>query len=200
MTITRQRSLTAKQAAVMAAIDRREPIKVIAADLGVSETRINQHIRALKKAFDVASLPELVSAYRAGSGRFNAGETDRYGDAQDPFGDAQDFFRKPACTTSHLSQTPADGDSESRGNPGEIVFSDAHHVLIDAPWSGSREPVVVPAALDGKNAILYRLAVVVGLALGIIALVILTVTASLSLSTAMDGSAKVRMDETGRST
>ena len=193
MTITRQRSLTDKQAAVMAAIDRREPIKVIAADLGVSETRINQHIRALKKVFDVASLPELVSAYRAGSASFNAGETDRDGDANNP-------FRKPACTTLHLSQTPADGDSESRGDPGEIVFSDAHHVLIDAPWSGSREPVVVPAALDGKNAILYRLAVMVGLAVGIIALVILTVTASLSLSTAMDGSAKVRMDETGRST
>ena len=42
------RRLTDRQQAVMQRIDRRVPIKVIAPELGVSETRIWQHIRALK--------------------------------------------------------------------------------------------------------------------------------------------------------
>ena len=54
------RPLTERQQAVMERIDRRMPIKVIAQELGVSETRINQHIRALKDIFEAESLGELV--------------------------------------------------------------------------------------------------------------------------------------------
>lgn len=54
------RRLTDRQRAVMERIDRRVPIKVIAQELGVSETRINQHIRALKDVYEAASLGELV--------------------------------------------------------------------------------------------------------------------------------------------
>ena len=54
------RRLTDRQRAVMQRIDRRVPIKVIAQDLGVSETRINQHIRALKDVYNAGSLGELV--------------------------------------------------------------------------------------------------------------------------------------------
>lgn len=63
------RPLTARQRAVMERIDRRIPIKVIALELGVSETRINQHIRALKDIFEAASLFELVENYRIAEGR-----------------------------------------------------------------------------------------------------------------------------------
>ena len=57
--------LTDRQRAVMERIDRRVPIKVIATELGVSETRINHHIRALKDFYEAASLGELVENYRA---------------------------------------------------------------------------------------------------------------------------------------
>ena len=57
--------LTDRQRAVMERIDRRVPIKVIALELGVSETRINQHIRALKAFYDAGSLGDLVENYRA---------------------------------------------------------------------------------------------------------------------------------------
>ena len=57
--------LTDRQRAVMERIDRRVPIKVIAQELGVSETRINQHIRALKDVYVAGSLGELVENYRA---------------------------------------------------------------------------------------------------------------------------------------
>ncbi|WP_128891041.1 LuxR C-terminal-related transcriptional regulator [Erythrobacter sp. HKB08] len=168
--------LTEKQRAVLEAIDKRQPIKAIAADMGVSETRINQHIKALKDKYNVASLTELVQTYRA-----------QEGISEDP-------LRKPACTNSHLPNESENDDHGSRVDPGEIVFSDARHVLIDVPWSRSREPVVVPAALDGDNAVLYRLAVMIGIAFGTIALVILIVTASLSLSTVMDGKAEIRAE------
>lgn len=57
--------LTDRQRAVMERIDRSVPIKVIALELGVSETRINQHIRALKAFYDAGSLGDLVENYRA---------------------------------------------------------------------------------------------------------------------------------------
>ena len=58
------RPLTERQKAVMERIDRRVPIKMIARDLDLSETRINQHIRALKNVYEVGSLGDLVDAYR----------------------------------------------------------------------------------------------------------------------------------------
>ena len=58
------RNLTERQLFVLERIDRRIPIKVIANDLGVSETRVNQHIRALKDFYKVESLNELVECYR----------------------------------------------------------------------------------------------------------------------------------------
>jgi DNA-binding CsgD family transcriptional regulator len=178
------RQLTEKQRAVLERIDRRVPIKVIADDMGVSETRINQHIRALKDRFQAENLNVLVERYRASSDYTDAPE---------------DPFRKPQYSFSHLPEEPIFPDQQSRVDPGEIVLSDAHHVLIDAPWTEPREPAVVPAALDGENAVLYRLAVMIGIAFGVIALVVLVVTASLSLSTAMDGKADVRVDQSGRS-
>lgn len=177
-------ALTDRQQEVLRRIDQRVPIKVIAHDLGVSEARISQHIRALKDRFEVDSLPDLVRCYRACEGYEPLDETP---------------YNKPLYNNSKLHDAPVLPDDGDRVDPGEIVFSDAHHVLIDVPWSGTREPVVVPAALDGPNAVLYRLAVMIGIAFGVIALVILVVTASLSLSTMMDGSAELRGTESERS-
>src|SRR3546814_12649366 len=61
-----EQTLTERQRSVLERIDRRMPIKVIAQELGVSETRINQHIRILKDIYQVESLNELVEVYRQG--------------------------------------------------------------------------------------------------------------------------------------
>ena len=66
-----KRELTERQAAVMERIDRRVPIKVIAQELGVSETRINQHIRALKDIYGAGNLRDLVDLYRADSAEYS---------------------------------------------------------------------------------------------------------------------------------
>jgi hypothetical protein len=62
--------------------------------------------------------------------------------------------------------------------------------LIDqAPWLRPGEPRVVPGVLDGEHAILMRLGVIVGIATGILASVILVITAAMTLSAATDGKA-----------
>lgn len=58
------RMLTRRQRDVMERVERRIPIKVIAGELGVSATRVNQHIRALKDIYGADSLAELVEYYR----------------------------------------------------------------------------------------------------------------------------------------
>ena len=80
-----------------------------------------------------------------------------------------------------------------RDDPGSIQLSDAHVVARDAPWAHDIEPVVVFGALDGKHAVLYRSVVMVGLAFGIIAGVVLAVSAALSLSEVLDGRASVTL-------
>ena len=60
-------------------------------------------------------------------------------------------------------------------------------LAIEAPWHVRNEPRVVPGVLDGDHAVLYRLAVIIGLALAFIVLVILVVTAALSMSEASGG-------------
>ncbi|MXP47452.1 hypothetical protein GRI43_08675 [Altererythrobacter luteolus] len=176
MTSAATLDLTEKQRAVLERVDRRVPIKVIAAELGVSEARINQHIRALKDKFEAESLNALVEAYRA--------EPDYEYKGEDP-------YRKPIYRNSQLPDEPIFPDQGSRVDPGEIVLSDAHHVLIDVPWSGPREPVVVPTALDGENAVLLRLAAMIGIAFGVVAAIILVVSAAVSVGEVLDGKASI---------
>ncbi|MEP5938058.1 MAG: hypothetical protein ABJ239_07010 [Erythrobacter sp.] len=170
------RPLTERQLSVIRRIDRRVPIKVIAQELGVSETRINQHIRALKDIYQVDSLNELVEQYRLGKSTEAKSEG--------PF--SESVYRK-----SQLSGGPANRENDDRVDPGEIVMNDVMPLVSHGPWNLSEEPRVVPGVLDGDNAILVRLAVIVGIAFGILAAVVLTVTAAMMLSEAMDGKATI---------
>lgn len=158
--------LTEKQRAVLERLDRRVPIKVIAAELGVSESRVNQHIRALKNLYSVESLGDLVERART---------------------DGAELSRKPLCRKSHLPEPEALPHEEDRVVPGEFVLADVAPVAIEAPWSFQHEPRVVPGVLDGENAVLFRLAVITGLAVGIIAAVLLVMTAALTVSEAAAG-------------
>lgn len=186
--------LTDRQRAVMERIDRRVPIKVIAADLGVSETRINQHIRALKDVYDAASLGELVENYRATL----APEAAEEAAARDLGGLAGEALLKPfsehAYTNSQINQAAGLADQEGRDDPGRLILSDAMPLMQQAPWLGSGEPRVVPGMLDGEHAVLMRLGAIVGIATGILASVVLTITAAMTLSAATEGKAYLSVD------
>ena len=182
MNVATEPLITDRQREVLERIDKRMPIKVIAAEMKVSEARINQHIRAVKDKFEVDSMGELVARYRA---------MPDYDPATD------DPYRNSLYRKSELPDEPIFPDQQSRVDPGEIVLSDSHHVLIDAPWTGPREPVVVPSFLDGDNAVLKRLAAMVVITFVIISAIILAVSAAVTVSEVLDGKASISSEHQG---
>jgi DNA-binding CsgD family transcriptional regulator len=177
--VTRPPELSERERAVLEGIDRRLPLKSVAAELGVSESRINQHVRALKERFQVNNLSDLVDAWRS----------------EDIGSAGGDPCRNPAWRNPQVSYPASAGETKSRVAPGEFVLSDAALFAIEAPWSMESEPRVVPGVLDGGNAVLLRLAVIIGIAFGLVAAIVLMVTASLSLSEALEGRAVVPADQ-----
>jgi DNA-binding CsgD family transcriptional regulator len=186
MTSGAARRLTDRQRAVMERIDRRVPIKVIAQELGVSETRINQHIRALKDFYDAGNLGDLVENYRATL----TPEAAEASAGNDLGSHADTVLLKPfseaAYRYSQLSPAADPADFGQRDDPGQLVLSDAMPLIEQAPWLRQGEPRVVPGVLDGEHAVLVRLGAIVGIASGILAAVILAVTAVKTLSEATD--------------
>lgn len=189
------RRLTDRQRAVMERIDRRVPIKVIAQELGVSETRINQHIRALKDVYAAGSLGELVENYRATLPPEKPDETPDLSLSAGADEASQHPYSEPAYTKSQINPATNFAELGGRDDPGQLVLSDATPVFLQAPWLRPGEPRVVPGVLDGEHAVLFRLGAIVGIASGILAAVVLTVTAATALSEAMQGKATVSVDE-----
>lgn len=175
------RPLTERQRAVMERIDRRVPIKVIANELSVSETRINQHIRALKDIYSAESLNELVETYRAAEGLDDSSDQ---------------AFSNSVYIKNQVEDKHPGGKDHGRVDLGEIVFSDALPFDRVAPWEPLTEPRVVPGVLDGDHAVLMRLAVIIGIAFGILAAVVLMVTAAMAISEALDDKATIPVDYT----
>ncbi len=171
--------LTEKQAEVMQRIDRRMPIKVIASEMGVSETRINQHIRALKDIFSADSLNGLVEAYRASG----LAPTDTEA-ADQPYSFSQ-------YTKNQVPQSAPASENDGRVATFKYLPADRDEAQDSTERRAGKEPKVVPGALDGQHAVLYRLAIMIGLAIGIVAAGILILTAALGVSEVLDGKAEI---------
>jgi len=181
------RRLTDRQRAVIERIDRRVPIKVIAQELGVSETRINQHIRALKDIYNAASLGELVENYRATLPPEPSEEPKGNGLDRVPDTDAIKPFSEVAYTKNQINPAIGLPDLQQRDDPGQLVLSDAMPLIEQAPWLRPAEPRVVPGVLDGDHAVLLRMGAIIGIATGILAAVVLSITAATALSEATSG-------------
>lgn len=169
--------LTQRQREVLDRLDRRIPIKLIAAELRISQTRVNQHIAALKRHFGANDLSELVAIYR---------------------GEAHPLprpLRKAACTNSHLAPRDGDRQNGSRAAAGELALADVDAFAIEAPWVRASEPVVVPRVLDEDHAVFRRLVAMLVLAVAIVAAVILTISAAVTIGALLDGVASVPVEE-----
>jgi DNA-binding CsgD family transcriptional regulator len=188
------RKLTPRQRAVLERIDRRVPIKVIAQELGVSETRINQHIRALKDIYKAESLNELVEQYRAtlppGSTKDNAGPDQKKDKDQSLEEKAKGLSEAP-YKKNQIPPPGTNDESQWRADRGELVMRDVLPLIEQAPWLRTGEPKVVLGVLDGEHAVLFRLAAILGIAFGVLAAVVLTVTAGVALSEALDSMAQI---------
>ncbi|MEM7703181.1 MAG: hypothetical protein AAF251_14685 [Pseudomonadota bacterium] len=191
------RPLTERQAAVMERIDRRVPIKVIAQELGVSETRINQHIRALKDIYGASNLRDLVDLHRLGETKKNEATESEKSKQTEDVTDSGKPLSEAAYTNSQVQETIFAFDTDSRDSGAEVEFNDALPLIERAPWLKPGEPKVVPGPLDGEHAITLRLAAIVGIAFGILAAAVLTATAAIMISEAFEGRAAVPVDEQG---
>ncbi len=181
------RPLTERQRAVMERIDRRIPIKVIAQELGVSETRINQHIRALKDIYKAENLGELVERHRAENRAKSPRAGDKVSDENQSGSKEQKAFSETVYSKSQVPNQNEIGETLEGNDPGELVMSDVLPLVDQAPWLHPGEPRVVPRVLDGEHAVLFRFAAIMGIAFGFLAAVVLTVTAALTISEALDG-------------
>ncbi len=194
------RQLTERQRAVMERIDRRVPIKLIAQDLGVSETRINQHIRALKDIYEAGSLGDLVERYRATLPPPGANDQSSDGQNHDEnqgSASSQKGFSEAAYSNSQVGEGDPGVINPDRVDNGELIMGDVTPLLEQAPWLRTGEPKVVPGMLDGEHAVLFRLAAIIMIAFGFLAAVVLMVTAAITISEALEGRATVPVDEQG---
>jgi DNA-binding CsgD family transcriptional regulator len=166
----RKPALTERQEQVLALIDQRLTIKEIASELGISENRVNQHIEALKRRLGVNSLRELAARYRD------------QGAPATPIPS-----RIPSGGKSQLSDRDGVRSTQGRAADGRLVLADVQTFSVEAPWSKASEPRVVPPMLDGNHAILLRLAMIAALVIGILASLVLIITAAHSLSEVVDG-------------
>lgn len=148
--------LTQRQSQVLELVAKRRTLKQIAGELQISESAVNQHIKALKVILGVNSLSELADLHRT-MGNLHA-ESDCI---------------NSACRISELpSEHGIDQQSELDDQGSEITFHDAFSYRLDAPWEGKPEPWVVPGLLNGPNSKLLRAALIVAMALGFLALVL----------------------------
>ncbi|MEL6486209.1 MAG: hypothetical protein AAFQ13_03575 [Pseudomonadota bacterium] len=173
------------------------PIKVIAQELGVSETRINQHIRALKDIYGADSLRDLVNLYRLKSGLHVAGEANE----NDQISQEVEVSSKPLSedvyNNSQVPETVFGFDMRDRDDPAHVELNDASPLIERAPWLRPGQPRVVPGMLDGEHAVTLRLAAIVGIAFGFLAAAVLTATAAIMISEALSERAAVPVDEQG---
>jgi len=197
MSLDALRPLTQRQQAVIERIDRRAPIKVIARELGVSETRINQHIRALKDIYRAESLSDLVKAYRAEKASKEEPKEDQKSDWNQKTSPEEVDLSESVYSKNQVPISALIGDPLAQDDPGELVIRDVSAMVEEAPWLRPAEPQVVPRALDGEHAVWFRLVAIVGIAFGLLAAVVLTVTAAVAISEALDGRATIPVNQQG---
>lgn len=162
--------LSPRQREVLSLIDRRLTIKEMANELGISESRVNQHIDTLKRRLAVNTHRELAARY------------------QELFSPAKPNPLRNS--TGRKAQLPAGIMTRStmgRVADGELALADVHAFLLEAPWARPGEPEVVPPVLDGKHAVPLRLAAVAVMVFGILASLVLAITAAMSLSEVVGG-------------
>ena len=167
------RSLTPRQRDIIQGITARKTLKMIAADLNISLTRVNQHVTELKAIFGGNSLAELAEKYRAASAA--PGET---------------HCTKDAWTKNQLPPA-SEFDQQGCGTDGNLVLADAMHFHLEAPWRESTEPAVFPGELDGSHTAGRRLWMMLGLSLALTAGLILAIVSAVTVGNVLNGVATI---------
>ena len=172
---TAQAELTDRQLEILERVVQRKAYKVIAAELDISETRVKQHVRAIKDRLDANSMPELVAHFHAIS-------------------DGQPFTKEEG-PKMEVPALPAEQADRFADDPGALQLADSMPMGLHAPWLGIEdaslgveEPRVVPRVLDGDRAGLPRLLAIVGIVVGLLVVFVLALTTAGVLTEQLKGS------------
>lgn len=154
--------LSVKQREVLDRLARGQLIKTIADEMDVSETRINQHIRAIKDRLGVNDKEDLIASW-IGS------------DRADPLRKA--VYRKP--------QLPDPKQIREQGPAADAAvfrFEDAGVLALKAPWDNPEFGRVGRGRLDGPGAAAKRIGFIILVAIGLPVAVVLTLSAMIALT------------------
>ncbi|WP_158611072.1 response regulator transcription factor [Aurantiacibacter spongiae] len=162
--------LTKRQRQVADLLSRHFGLKEIALELGIAVSTVSDHVAALKRIFDATSHAEIVSGYLA----LTAGIAPDDG----PEKRSRHFFRITESSSSGSQAVPDD--------PGKLGFGDGADYPLE--WPTLAEPQVVPRLLDGNNATTWRLAVIACGVFGLVAGLVLAISATISVSQMVNGS------------
>jgi DNA-binding CsgD family transcriptional regulator len=169
--------LTQRQSQVLELVAKRRTLKQIAGQLQISESAINQHIKALKVILGVNSLSELADFHRT-MGNLHA-ESD---------------CRNSACRISELpSEHEIYQQSELDSQGSDVTFHDVFSYRLNTPWEVQAEPKVVPGLLNGPSSRLLRAALIVAMALGFLSLVLIGLGVAQGVSEVVAGVASVKV-------
>lgn len=146
----------------MALIAKRLTLKQIAAELAISESAINKHIRSLKEALNVNSLAELAEIHntRMLDGALDGG------------------CRKPAGRISTVLGNEWDVSRTLPNDSEYIAFADSSAPALDGPLQFGNNYRVVPRWLDGRNPVFARLAAMLLISTSILVLLVTALTAA----------------------
>ena len=155
--------LTDRQRSVTVGLLKRQTLKEIALDLGISPSTVDEHKRAAMRAFGASNTKELIEAFI------------RHGYAARIL-----HPEKPTGADLRVPVPPIPDDPGAQDGPGIFRFDDAMSFHATAPWL--KEKSAVPEALDGDNAVRNRLALIGAFAGGILLLLIVGIAAFQALS------------------
>ena len=164
--------LTDRQAEMLVRLAKRKTIKEIAGEFAISESAVNQHIKALKLAFAVNSLAELQSIYFAIS-----------------VTSSRKHYRNPTARKRQVPPLQVSDEKSAQNEAGPMLsFHDSLTYHRPAPWDALHEPVIVPGVLNGTNSRWVRAVLMVAIAAGLFATVIVGLGAAQAVSAALKGS------------
>ena len=151
------KTLTDRQARVMALVAERRTQKEIAVDLDISVGRVSQYVALLKNRFGVSTLGDLTKIYRHlhpldlhPSGKIN------------------------------LPPTAESAEAFSRDDRSIFAFSDS--AAPSQEWLVERRSHVVPEVLDGEHGTLFRAVYMIAVAVGVPVAVVMVITAMSTIS------------------
>lgn len=154
--------LSDSQTEVLSRLARRQSYKTIADKMGISQSRVNQHIRAMKNRLGVNDPAGLVELWLSAEGQLPC--------------------TKDAWIKSQLPPPPVRSQHEGTAGGAVLPFRDAGSMSLPLPWQDPEGIRVGPGYLDGPGGTAKRIGFMLLVAIGFPVAVVATLSAMMALS------------------